>query len=162
MSLAVRPYSLWQIVLHWLIAILIVAQYATSGAIKRTHEVHAGALAPDPADLLLHTVHNRVGILIGLLLVIRFALRLRRGAALPPVGTPDWQARAANLVHWAFYGVLMAQVATGFIASYLWWPASVAHGPLFVLLVTLIIVHVFAAFWHQWVKRDGLMWRMLP
>jgi cytochrome b561 len=156
-----RPYSLTQISLHWLIAGLVIAQYATSGAIKRTHEVHGG-LAPDPTDLLLHTVHNRVGLLIGLVMLVRLVLRLKNGSPPTPEGTPPWQAKLANAVHWAFYAVIFMQVGTGFIASYLWWPASAAHGPLFILLLLLIFVHVFAAFWHQWVRKDGLLRRMLP
>lgn len=157
-----KIYSRTQIALHWLTALLLCIQYATSSAIARTHAVHGARLAPDPADLFLHTVHNWCGMVIGLVMLARLGLRLKTGPAAPPRSTPTWQAKLASTVHWAFYAVVFLQVATGFTASYLWWPASVAHGPLFVLLILLIAAHVFAAFWHQWVRRDGLLWRMVP
>ena len=36
------------------------------------------------------------------------------------------------------------------------------HGRLAWLLALLVVVHVAAVVKHQWVDRDGLLWRMLP
>ena len=92
-----------------------MVQYATSGSIARTHEVSIKGLAVDPVDHLLHTVHNRVGMMILVLMLSRLVLRFRNGVP-----------------------------------------------PLFYLFAALAAVHVFAAFWHQWVRRDGLLRRMMP
>ncbi len=44
-------YSVAQIVLHWLVVVLVILQYAASGAILRTHSVAMGGLAPSRSDL---------------------------------------------------------------------------------------------------------------
>jgi cytochrome b561 len=36
------------------------------------------------------------------------------------------------------------------------------HFALFVVLTGLLALHIGAALWHQWVRRDGVLTRMLP
>ena len=155
-------YSLAQIALHWIVVLLVMVQYATSGSIARTHEVSIKGLAVDPVDQLLHTVHNRVGMMILVLMLLRLVLRFRNGVPPPPPGQTALLQKAANIVHMALYTCLILQAVTGMVASYIWWPASAVHRPLFYLFAALAAVHVFAAFWHQWVRRDGLLRRMMP
>ena len=141
---------------------LVIVQYATSGAIARTHEVSTKGLAVDPMDHLLHSVHNRSGMAILLLMLLRFGLRCWQGVPKPVEGQPERPAQAAAIVHALLYATLFAQAVTGIVASYIWWPASTIHRPLFYVFAALGTAHVFAAFWHQWVRGDGTMRRMLP
>jgi hypothetical protein len=67
--------------LFWLVASLVLAQYATSGAIVRTFSNRLVGQRPSSTDLVLHTLHNRVG--IGALMPGRLALRLWAGAPAP-------------------------------------------------------------------------------
>lgn len=151
-----------QILLHWLVVALIVIQYATSGPIQRTHEASMDGLTPDPTDVLLHTVHNYVGMSVIVIMVARLGLRWWFGTGLELSGGPGtWRYRAASFVHMAFYVGVIAQGLTGLIASYLWWPASDVHEVLFTVLLVLIALHVAMAFWHQLVLQDGVMKRML-
>lgn len=160
-----RPgfYAPAQIALHWLVALLVMAQYMTSGAIDRTHHLPAGQ-EPDPTDVLLHAAHNYTGMFIVALMIARLALRWRLGA---PEALPVGQSRMARFqqgfaqaLHLAFYGLLIAQGVTGFVASYLWWPASALHVILFQALFALVCLHIAGAIWHLFVTGDGTMQRM--
>ena len=159
---AVRgAYHPLQVLLHWLVVALIVEQYVTSGAIRRTHEALMMGQQPTNSDLLLHTIHNRGGILITGLMVLRFALRwwFGRGLHLP---TKSPAARTAHAAHTALYLLIIAQGLTGFVASYLWWPISSVHVILFKAILILVGVHAFMAFWHHFVSRDDTLVRMVP
>ncbi|MFO1151034.1 MAG: cytochrome b/b6 domain-containing protein [Alsobacter sp.] len=156
----IRRYSNVQIVLHWVVVVLVVAQYATSGAITRSHQPRLIGQKPDPTDLVLHTAHNRVGLLILLLMAGRLIIRFAREKSAP--GPTGLNGLISQLVHWSFYAVLIAEGAAGAVASYLWWPASTAHVTLFKVLIGLSSVHVVAVIWHQFVMRDGTLRAMLP
>jgi cytochrome b561 len=135
-------YRWSQIVLHWLIVTGVTFQYATSGAIGRTHHVPPFGVPPDPWDLLLHTIHNRLGLAILLLVAIRLCLLLRYGKPEWSFAVPRWKLRLATGVHAAFYVILAGQAATGALASYVWWPISVVHRWLFIALLCAIALHL--------------------
>lgn len=150
---ATRPaiYSRVQVALHWLVAGLVVEQYATSGAIVRTHTMHMIGQRQNPADLVLHTMHNRLGLLLIAVMVFRLAYRLWAGAPVPGSdgAAGSWASRTAAVVHAAFYVVLICEGVAGAVASYLWWPMSVVHVALFKGLLALVAVHVAAVLWHH-------------
>jgi cytochrome b561 len=153
-------YASMQIVLHWLVAGLVLIQYVTSGAIVRTHQPRLIGRGPDPADLILHTVHNGVGLLIIVLTVARLTVRLWRAAPAPSGDPHAYTTRVARATHWTFYLILIAQGITGAVASYFWWPISAIHVVLFKVLLGLLIVHMFAALWHHFAKRDDTLKRI--
>jgi cytochrome b561 len=157
-----RPlaYTRTQIALHWLVVGLVVAQYATSGAIVRTHSIHLIGQRPSATDLVLHTLHNRVGLTIVALTIGRLALRLSVGAPVPGDESGGLAARLAQGVHFAFYAVLIMEGFTGAVASYFWWPISTAHVILFKVLLALVAIHVAAALWHEFVRKDAVISRM--
>ena len=150
-------YSKLQIGVHWAVVAMIGAQWATSGAISRTHNP---LLPPSHSDLLLHIVHNYNGMAIGCLVLVRIALRLSRSTDRPQACRTPMEM-AALAVHWGIYASLAAQAATGFIASYLWAPAAGIHKAIWNVTLVLIALHVTAAAWHG-VRRDGVVGRMLP
>ena len=138
-------YGFAQIVLHWLVVLLVVEQYATSGAILRTHALRPLGRGPDPFDLTLHSAHTRLGLVIFGLVALRVVLRLMLGAPewSPPL--PSWRRRFSATVQFGLYGVLLAEAATGAVASYLWWPLSAVHKALFWALAILVSLHVAGA-----------------
>jgi cytochrome b561 len=150
-----------QVALHWLIVALVIVQYGTSGAIVRTHEAVAAGDKPTPADLLMHVVHNRSGLLILMLMSARLVvwawIRYRFGANERPA-----VSRAATLGHAALYALIIAQGLTGAIATYFWWPISAVHVVLFKLIVVAVAGHIAMAFWHEFIRKDGTLRRMLP
>ncbi len=157
-----RPaaYTRVQVALHWLVVALIVEQYATSGAIVRTHSMHMIGQKQNPTDLVLHVMHNRLGLALTALMVVRLAYRLWAGAPEPTViaATP-LASRLARLVHAAFYAVLIAEGTAGAVASYLWWPASILHVVLFKVLLGLAALHLGAVAWHH-IAGDAALRRM--
>ena len=157
-----RPlgYTRTQIALHWLVASLVLAQYATSGAIVRTHSIHLIGQRPSASDLVLHTVHSRVGLAIVALMLGRLGLRLWAGAPAPLDAAGGVAMRLAQSIHVAFYAVLIAEGVTGAVASYFWWTISAAHVILFKVLLALVTIHVAAAVWHEFVRKDAVMSRM--
>jgi cytochrome b561 len=98
---------------------------------------------------------------------------------------PRWQEAAARLNHWALYALLFALPVTGWLmSSAANRPASwfglvqlpdfvapdegleeafeAAHHFLVNALFVLAGLHVAAALKHQFLDRDGLLFRMLP
>jgi cytochrome b561 len=73
-----------------------------------------------------------------------------------------WQRGVAHLVHAAIYLGLLALVASGGAAMYLDGRLAFLHITLANIGVGLIAIHVAAALWHQVLRRDGLIERMLP
>lgn len=138
-------YGLAQIVLHWIVVLLVVEQYATSGAILRTHAYRPLGSRPDPLDLTLHNVHTRVGVLIFVLVAARLFFRAMQGAPAWSTPLPPWRRRLSAGVQFGLYAVLLGQAATGAIATYLWWPMSVAHKALFWALAVLVTLHLAGA-----------------
>lgn len=157
-----RGYHGYQVALHWVIALLVLVQYATGGSIERTHSAAHHGLAPDRVDHILHAVHNRAGLLILGLMVVRLAVRSLKGAPPPPFPESDWRFRLTRATHVGFYLILLTQGLTGATASYLFWPASVVHVALSKILLLLIALHIAAAMWHFLIKRDGVLERMIP
>ena len=155
-----RRYGAPQITLHWLLVLLVIGQYATSGSIARTHHAGAAALAPSKSDLFLHMLHNRFGLLIFCLLAALFGLRWLKGA--PPSANEQhsWQEKLSQFVHFGLYGILALQAVTGAVATYFWWPISTAHRYLFWVFMALVLLHAAAALWHQFSLKDGLLWRI--
>lgn len=152
-----NSYSRLQIVIHWAVVGMIATQWATSGAIPRTHNP---LLPSTPWDLFLHMVHNYNGITIGFLVLVRVLLRVSRRDA---VGTEKHAPSdvAAAVVHWGIYATLAAQATSGFIASYFWGPAATVHKAMWNVTLILVALHLMAAAWHG-VRRDGVIGRMLP
>ena len=155
-------YTALQITLHWFVAALVLIQYGTSGAIVRTHAMHMLGQRQNPNDLLLHSLHTKLGLALIALMVGRIGLRLWVGAPEPAANGGSWNGRLARFVHAAFYGVLIAEGVTGAIASYFWWPISIVHVILFKLLLGLISIHVAAALWHALFLKDATLRRMIP
>ena len=91
-------YSLAQIGLHWLIALLVPLQYLTGGSIERTHHaVHMG-MEPSYWDTVQHHLHNYAGMAIGLLMGVRLVLRIMQPPQTSAPGT--WTGWAARRIEW--------------------------------------------------------------
>lgn len=153
-------YTRAQVALHWLVAGLVLAQYASIGAIVRTHSIRLIRQRRSPTDLVLHALHNQVGLAIVAVMIGRFALRLWVGTPAPGGAAGFLATRLAQGIHLAFYAVLIMEGVTGAIASYFWWPISAVHVILFKILLGLIAIHIAAALWHEFVVRDHTLKRM--
>lgn len=153
-------YSRLQIVLHWLVFVLIAAQFVLHDGIKAAWEaIEDGTPAPefDPTVPL----HVFGGLAVLALVVWRLVLRARRGVPPAPAAMGAGLKRLSGAAHLALYAVTAAMVLTGGAA---WFggieAAAEVHETLRVALLALIGLHVAAALWHQFWLRDNLMARM--
>ena len=159
------------VVLHWLLAFCLIGLLIAGSTI----------LAPlpntDPGKLMSFRLHMGLGLITLVLMLLRLAVRLttRRPA---PVDTGNALLnRLAPATHWALYVLAFAMALSGMAFSRASGlpdavfgngampasfdhPARVVHTVASRLLMLLIALHVAAALWHQFIRRDGLMSRM--
>ena len=163
--------------LHWLVVALILAM-AWIG-------LTMGDLPNGPDKIATYALHKSIGITILVLVLLRLGWRLYAGAPAPVPGTPSWQDKIASLTHWALYALLLAMPISGWVVNSssgfpLQWfglvnlPAIVGrdqelhelaenmHETLFWILITLVVLHAAAAFYHHLFQRDATLARMLP
>lgn len=170
---AARPCDRVAIGLHWLSAVLVLAAIAAieiKGWLPK-----AGGLR-DGIELW----HFQIGALVLLATGCRIGWRFR--SRQPPPGSR--QARLAAATHALLYLMLLALPASGLamlIAAgkpviLLGWELPVwgdgdrllakavkrVHQTAGNLTIVLVAVHASAALWHQFVRRDGGLGRMLP
>jgi cytochrome b561 len=163
MSRAVAPgYGGLARAAHWTILLLCIAQFPTSAAIHRTHAANPFGLEPAPVDLFLHQVHAWAGWTAGGLAAVLLAHRLLGRSPALPQGMASWQRKAALAGHLLLYGCLAGLVVTGTMTMYLTRAAAPIHSVLTWIGIALVAAHSVAAVWHEVVRRDGLLGRMLP
>jgi cytochrome b561 len=172
---AAARYTRTAIALHWLIAILVVAQFAWGWWMV--------GIPKDPVGPRVNAfnLHKSVGLTILALMIVRLAWRARHPApALPPM--PRWQARVARTTHVALYAALLLQPLVGYLGSEVsgypvkyfgltlpGWAGkhealkevlSLVHLATSWAIATLVTLHVAGALKHALVERDGLLARM--
>jgi len=102
-------YGLVSRVLHWAMAVAIFAMFGLGlWMVGLTYYSPWYRSAPD--------LHKSVGLVLFALLVLRFGWRL--AAVRPDEGTlKPWERRLSRLVHWGFYPLLLALMASGYLIS---------------------------------------------
>jgi len=161
------------VVLHWALALLIIAALAL-GALVMVKIPNT-----DPMKLAALRSHMSGGMAILVLMLVRLLIRLRSDHPAPAsAGHPllDW---LAWLSHRAFYATVFAMAVSGIVTALQsgafefvffghgklpadFWAFSFrsVHYALSRILMTLIALHVIAALYHALVLRDGLLGRM--
>lgn len=154
-------YTASQITLHWLIAALVAFQLIFGEGMSNVREAAEEGATPSSLDFGVSVAHYWLGIAILALVLVRLGLRLRHGAPPAQPGGQAWTDWMAKLVHWAFYAMLFAMPILGLLAVHV----SDAFGEIHTLgkpvFILLIAVHVLGALYHQFVKRDGTLRRIL-
>ena len=170
-------YDRVAILMHWLVAVLIVAAVAL-GLVM----VEIPGLTP--TKLKYFSWHKWLGVTVLLLAALRLLWRLRHGAP-RAIEMPAWQRRMAELVHGLLYLLMFAVPLSGYFYSLaagvpvvylgvLPLPVLIdadpvlkpvlkeVHEVLVYTMLVFVLAHVAAAIKHHWVDRDGLLRRMLP
>ena len=172
--------SNWGIVarsFHWVLGVVIIGMIAYGWWMNHI---------PARADRFFYrSIHADIGYVVLLLMVLRVIWRAVNPTPALPAGTPGWQRIAAQVSHWSLYVVTIAVAMLGWAHSgartpnYSDWfglfhvpqitsPDKVAAGAyedrhiLFAyVLLALIAIHIAAAIWHHFVRRDGVTTRMV-
>jgi len=163
--------------LHWTIVALLIVQFIaawTMPDIKRDTK-------PDT----LINLHISVGVLILFVAVLRLTWRAGHPEPPPEDGLPPRQVQSARAVHWLLYALLFVLPVLGWLnASWRGFPVIMfglelpkllatrapgggwtgdVHALLATYgLLTLVGLHVAAALNHYFIRRDGVLQRMLP
>ena len=173
-------YDAVSIAFHWLLALAITGSFSVG--------VYMSELALTPLRLRLFNWHKWAGITILALSAARLLWRLwHRPPELPDAvlaAMPGWQRAARRASHGALYVLFFAvplsgwayTSATGFPVVWFgvlplpdWVPVDKAladallkplHQACAFALAGLVGVHVAATLKHQFIDRDGLLWRM--
>lgn len=154
-------YALPQIVLHWIVAVLVGAQWLSAGGMEAYFDRAGKAGPPGFPDTNAARLHALTGALILILVVARLVLRLRHGAPPLPADMPRLMRLAARADHYALYATLVLLPLTGMAALYAATAAAGAHQLLKTLLIALIALHVAGALFHAFVRDDGVFRRMI-
>jgi len=179
-SLASPRYGAVAIAFHWLLALAIVASFSVG--------VYMHDLPFSIARIKLFNYHKWAGITILALSVLRLSWRLtHRPPPMPArvlAAMPPWQQHAANVSHALMYVLFFAVPLLGWAyssaagLSIVWFgvlplPDFVPvnkdlakellkplHAYAAFTLGAVVLLHVAAAFKHQFIDRDNLMSRM--
>lgn len=156
-------------ILHWSMALAIFGMLF----------IGIGMVASLSLRPTLVSVHRPLGIAILLLASVRLGNRLRHRPPPLPADLPRLQALAANASHWLLYGLMFALPLVGWsMLSAGGFPVTMfagftlpsiaphdatvyavlrsAHTWLALLLFATVLVHLAAALYHAWVRRDGV------
>jgi cytochrome b561 len=176
----VRPasYSHVQKFLHWALFVLVSGLYLLTyaeGLFAR------GAAGRD----WVWWLHISFGLLLAAFVLMRIVVRVTVSAPEPEAVANPWETRLASLAHGSLYLLLIALPVAGIVLT---WargdtlsffgvftiPAPFAanrafahqvqdiHGLLANAIVILATFHAAAALWHHFIRRDGVLRRMLP
>lgn len=132
----------------------------------------------------LYGAHKLIGFLLLWLTAGRLIYRLVHGAPPDESSLAWWEKAASHLVHWLLYGLLLVVPLLGWIGVSLFpaldvfglfnLPALASpneaaanrvlgiHGTLALTLGALAGLHILAALYHGFVRRDGVLRRMWP
>lgn len=163
--------------LHWSIAALVLLVQVPVGIVMLR-------LDPGSNQDLAFNIHKTTGITIFLLAVVRLGWRWSNPVPVLPVDLPAWQRRAARASHALLYSLLFAMPISGFLYTAMGGfpvPFFMVYdlGPLVSpneagaetfraihltlqwLLYATVLLHVGAALEHHFIRKDGVLKRML-
>ena len=162
------------VALHWLIALLIIVALVF-GSLRLSEMPN-----DDPGKLFALRAHMSIGIAVLFLMLARFAIRIF--SEMPPhASTGNLLAdRLGVVTHWLFYLLIFAMAGSGLATAILAglpsivfggsgdplpedfsiYPPRIAHGIIATLIGLLLLLHVAAALYHQFVRKDALFSRM--
>ena len=132
----------------------------------------------------LYSAHKLLGFILFFVVAARLAYRLSHPVPPDEPTLEPWQKVTSHVTHRAIYGLLLLVPVLGWFGVQLFpaldvfglfnLPAVVApdnaasvwvlnlHRMLAILLLLLVTMHVGAALFHHFIRKDGVLIRMLP
>ncbi len=169
MSLKSTPdhYGSVAITIHWASALTVILAWIAGFS--------AANLVASPGLLIAHIALGLIVFILTLLRIVWWLAADHHPGA--PAGQPLWQVRTAQTVHVLLYVLLLLMATSGIVTLILSGAVPpllaggpipdlsglvprVAHGIMSRILLALLVIHVGAALYHQYVRRDHLLARM--
>ena len=162
--------------LHWLIAALVLFMLPLGVVIAYEWG--------GPAQTFLYNLHKSIGATLIPLVIIRLLYRLTHPAPPLPDDLHPAQRFAAHATHWALYVLILVQPIIGYIMTSAYpapvpffglfnlpsiWPENRAlsdalllvHRNLGIGIAIVAAMHIGAALYHHFVRKDGILMRMV-
>jgi cytochrome b561 len=172
----VPGYTLTARLLHWLTAALVLLMVPLGVVIANEWG--------GPAQQFLYNLHKSIGASLIPIVLIRLINRLTNPPPPLPSDIPAIQRFAAHATHWALYGLILAQPIVGYVMTSAYpapvpffglfnlpaiWPANralsdqlvVVHMYLGFAIAVVAAVHIGAALFHHFVRKDRILMRMI-
>jgi cytochrome b561 len=179
------PWSLPSRTFHWVMAFAVLG---TTSLMYYSQIFEAQAAADTVARARyseLLRLHKSIGLIVLFLVLFRFAWNRYRPRPPLPSGCTSVQRRGLQVTHFALYGLMLVIPLLGWFASMTYGgktsffglfqmpvlfeknvPAAVIYrnGHIWLgwLLFSLLVLHIGAALWHHFIRRDATLTQMLP
>ncbi|PHS71550.1 MAG: cytochrome b [Methylophaga sp.] len=174
-------YDRVQVILHWLIAAIVLVMLGLGLFMVELPKQSELPPGEESVRAFYFLLHKSMGITVAILIILRILWRLTHKAPPLPDTVSKWQKKAAGLVHWALYLVMIAMPASGYLQSIFskydtkFWGVVLprvaeadkamrenfteVHEVLAFLFIALILIHLAAAIKHRW-SDTGITSRM--
>ncbi len=161
--------------LHWLIFILITAQFYFVWSLSEN--------SPLTGPYIM--LHKSVGMTLLILGILFFIWHIFNVKPLPPETQPRWQYIISKAVHHTLFLLIMLMPIIGYLLTcadgkpinffglftipclisaneHLGGIMFLAHETLAFVILFLVGVHILAALYHHFIYKDNVLKRMLP
>jgi cytochrome b561 len=175
-TLAEPAYTMTARVLHWITAALVLTMIPLGIVIANEWG--------GPIQEWLYNLHRSIGALLIPIVIVRLLYRLTHPPLPLGADIPAIQQLAAHTAHWTLYALLIVQPFVGWIATSAYrapmpmfglfelppiWPVDRAfseqlfavHRALGVAIAGVATVHIGAALYHHFVRKDRVLMRMI-
>jgi cytochrome b561 len=176
MTVTAPGYTLTARVLHWSVATLVLLMIPLGIVIANEWG--------GPAQQFLYNLHKSIGATLLPLVIIRLLYRLNNPPPPLPSDIPAIQQFAAHATHWALYVLILIQPIVGYIMTSAYpapvpffglfnlpaiWPEnralseqlSVVHLYVGIAIAVVAAMHIGAALFHHFVRKDRVLMRMV-
>lgn len=168
---------------HWITVLLLAVALPVGFVIQHITEEHDGA-----TKLVFYAIHESAGVTLFVVVLLRLLWRRFHPPPPLPDSVPPPLRIAAEAVHHTLYALLLLQPVLGFVATNAWgFPLRGAtaylglidfpkfmetnedlagvvqaiHNTIGWSILVLVALHVSAVVFHQAIRRDGLLLRMV-
>lgn len=160
---------------HWLIFLLLLFM-VTFGYLLSS--------VPKDYQPVAYNIHKLTGLTILVLMVLRALWALSNPKPALPLDAKPWEHVAEHTVHLLLYLVVIAMPLAGWIGAVaggrpphigsfnielpiseskaLSHAAFEMHGTLAIMLIVLFSIHVLAALYHHFIRKDDILRRIMP
>ena len=160
------------VALHWLMFLLVIMMLGVGKFVM------PGIPVDNPQKPSMLQIHAYIGIFITVLLVARLILLFTTKRPAPAEAGNSFLNFVARAVHILFYVLLIGMALSGlgmfqqanlpgifsgaapYPADFSIYLPRIGHGLISTLLLLLIALHVGAALYHQFIRKDNLLSRM--
>ncbi|GAB1469915.1 cytochrome b [Chloroflexota bacterium] len=167
-----RRYHPALVSIHWFMALLVFMMLGVGKFVM------PGVLPENPQKPMMLQLHAYIGGAIAILLIIRLVLRFTIKRPAPANAGSPFLNFVANAAHFLLYLFLIGMALSGlglfqmanlpavfsgavpYPSNFFDFLPRMGHGLISWLLLAVIALHVGAALFHQFIKKDNLLARM--